>query len=78
MSKKSGLDKYLKWVATLFLMIGVGANSLAIYPAGPLFTLAGGLTWLIVSIMWREAALITTNVVLSAITVIGLYITYIH
>jgi hypothetical protein len=59
------MDKYLKWVATLFLMIGVGANSLAIYPAGPLFTLAGGLTWLIVSIMWKEAALITTNIVLS-------------
>ena len=59
-------------------MIGVGANSLAIYPLGPLATLAGGLTWLIVSIMWKEAALITTNLVLSAITVIGLYITYIH
>ena len=72
------MDKYLKWIATGFLMIGVGANSLAIYPAGPLFTLAGGLTWLIVCIMWQEAALITTNLVLSAITVVGLYITYIH
>ena len=72
------MDKYLKWIATGFLMIGVGANSLAIYPLGPLATLAGGLTWLIVSIMWKEAALITTNLVLSAITVVGLYITYIH
>ena len=72
------MDKYLKWVATAFLMIGVGANSLAIYAAGPLFTLAGGLTWLIVSIMWKEAALITTNLVLSAITIVGLVYTYIH
>ena len=72
------LTIYLKWVATALLMIGVGANSLAIYPAGPLFTLAGGLTWLIVSIMWREAALITTNIVLSVITIIGLVYTYIH
>ena len=72
------MDKYLKWVATAFLMIGVGANSLAFYPAGALFTLAGGLTWLIVSIMWKEAALITTNLVLSAITIIGLVYTYIH
>ena len=49
------MDKYLKWIATGFLMIGVGANSLAIYPLGPLATLAGGLCWLSVSIMWREA-----------------------
>ena len=72
------MDKYLKWIATGFLMIGVGANSLAIYRLGALATLAGGLTWLIVSIMWKEAALITTNLVLSAITIIGLVYTYTH
>ena len=70
------MDKYLKWIATGFLMLGVGANSLAIYPLGPLATLVGGLCWLSVSIMWREAALITTNLVLSAITIIGLIYTY--
>ncbi len=59
-------------------MVGVGANSLAIYPLGPLATLAGGLCWLAVSIMWKEAALITTNLVLSAITVIGLVYTYVN
>jgi hypothetical protein len=72
------MDKYLKWIATGFLMIGVGANSLAIYPLGPLATLAGGLSWLAVSIMWREAALITTNAVLSTITIVGLVYTYFH
>jgi len=40
--------------------------------------LFGGMTWLIVSIMWREAALITTNIVLATITFIGLVYTYIH
>ena len=72
------MDKYLKWIATGFLMLGAGANSLAIYPAGPLLTLTGGLCWLVVSIMWREAALITTNVVLSTITIIGLLYSNIH
>ena len=72
------MDKYLKWVATGFLMIGAALNSLNIYPWGPIANLFGGGTWLIVSIMWKEAALITTNLVLSAITVVGLYITYIH
>ena len=72
------MDKYLKWVATAFLMLGAALNSLNIYPWGPIANLFGGGCWLIVSIMWREAALITTNLVLSAITIIGLYITYIH
>ena len=59
-------------------MLGVGANSLAISPLGPIATLAGGLCWLAVSIMWREAALITTNLVLSTITIVGLVYTYFH
>ncbi len=72
------MDKYLKWVATAFLMIGAALNSLNIYPWGPIANLFGGGTWLIVSIMWREAALITTNIVLASITMIGLVYTYIH
>ena len=72
------MDKYLKWVATGFLMIGAACNSVGLYPWGPITTLVGGLCWLVVSIMWREAALITTNVVLSSITVIGLAVTYLH
>jgi len=59
-------------------MIGAGLNSLAIYPWGPLANLVGGLTWLVVAIMWREAALITTNVVLSTITILGLTYNFIQ
>jgi len=66
----------LKWIATGFLMIGAACNSLNIYPIGPIATLIGGLCWLTVSIMWREAALITTNLVLSTITLVGLIYTY--
>jgi hypothetical protein len=72
------IDYYLKWIATGILMIGAGLNSLAIYPWGPLANLVGGLTWLVVAIMWREAALITTNVVLSTITILGLTYNFIQ
>ena len=68
----------LKWIATIFLMIGAACNSLNIYPIGPIATLVGGVCWLAVSIMWREAALITTNLVLSTITLVGLVYTYIQ
>jgi|TARA_B110001454_G_scaffold49068_1_gene48274 hypothetical protein len=72
------IDYYLKWIATGILMIGAGLNSLAIYPWGPLANLVGGVTWLVVAIMWREAALITTNVVLSTITILGLTYNFIQ
>mgnify|MGYP003643933957 CR=1 FL=1 len=72
------MDKYLKWIATGFLMIGAGANSVGMYPLGPIATLTGGLCWLVVAIMWREAALITTNVVLSTITILGLTYNFIQ
>jgi len=72
------IDQILKWVATGFLIVGAALNSLNIYPWGPIVNLLGGFTWLIVSIMWKEAALITTNVVLGTVTIIGLVYTYIH
>ena len=72
------MDKYLKWIATGFLMIGCAANSVGMYPLGPITTLIGGFCWLAVAIMWKEAALIVTNTTLSAITVIGLVYTYVN
>jgi|TARA_B110001452_G_scaffold224710_1_gene198390 hypothetical protein len=69
-------DYYLKWFATGLLIIGSAFNSLAIYPLGPLLNLAGGLVWLIVAVLWKEAALITTNIVLASVTIIGLVYTY--
>ena len=61
-----------KWAATVLLILGTGVNSLGHYPAGPLILAAGGLLWTIVSIAWREAALITTNVVMLATGLGGL------
>lgn len=65
-------DDYLKWAATALLIIGTGVNSLGFYPAGPLILAAGGVLWLIVSLMWREPALIVTNGVMLATGLAGL------
>lgn len=66
------LDWWLKWAATVFLIIGTGVNSLGFYPAGPLILAGGGVLWTIVSIRWREPALITTNVVMLLTGLAGL------
>lgn len=55
---------YLKWLGTGILIVGTGVNSLGYYPAGPLILAVGGILWLIVSIRWREPALIATNAVM--------------
>lgn len=66
------IDWWLKWTATVLLIVGTGVNSLGIYPLGPLILAGGGVLWTIVSIRWREPALITTNVVMLLTGLAGL------
>jgi hypothetical protein len=58
------LDQILKWTATAILIIGTAVNNLGYQPSGPLLLLLGGVIWLIVSIRWKEPALIVTNLVM--------------
>lgn len=62
----------LKWIATAVLIIGTAVNSAGYYPAGPILLILGGIIWLIVSIRWREPALIATNSLMTLAAVIPL------
>jgi len=68
------LATYLKWVATVVLIVGTGLNSFNIYPAGAIALSLGGFMWLIVSIIWKEPAMIVTNTVILVVGVAGLVI----
>lgn len=57
-------DHILKWLATVLLIVGTAINNLGFQPMGPLTLLLGGVIWLIVSIRWREPALIVTNLMM--------------
>lgn len=70
------VDQYLKWIATVILIIGTAVNSLGYYPAGPLILAMGGAIWLVVSVMWREASLIVTNAVMTVTGLAGLCYTW--
>jgi hypothetical protein len=65
-------DIFLKWTATVILIIGTGVNALGFYPAGPMILVIGSFIWLIVSCMWNEPALIVTNLVLCVVGAAGL------
>lgn len=70
------LDQILKWTATAILILGTAVNSLGYYPLGPIILVIGGIVWLIVSVIWKEPALIITNAVMSAVGAGGLVIAY--
>jgi hypothetical protein len=59
------MSNILKWIATVILIVGTAVNGLGYYPAGPIILAVGGFVWLIVSLMWKEPALIVTNVVMT-------------
>jgi len=69
-------DVYIKWFATITLIIGSGINSVGIYPMGVIIMLVGGIAWLIVSIIWKDPALIITNAVMGIVTLAGLAANY--
>jgi hypothetical protein len=72
------LNTVLKWAGTATLIVGTAVNSLGYYPAGPLILLVGGIFWLIVSIRWREPALIVTNLVMFVTAAAGLAWTWLN
>ena len=67
---------YLKWIATVVLIIGTGVNSLGYYPEGPIILVLGGMFWTAVSIIWRETSLIVTNSVMLLTGIGGLILHY--
>lgn len=73
---KKDLNFWLKWLATLTLIVGTAVNSLGFYPTGPLVLIAGGLMWLTVSIRWKEMSLIVTNGIMTLTAIVGVAYNY--
>jgi hypothetical protein len=45
---------------------------------GPMLLALGGVFWLLVSLIWREPALIVTNIVLTTVGIGGILLYYIR
>jgi hypothetical protein len=78
--KKATKGNSLKWLATAVLIVGtfVNAGFPELYPIGPLLLATGGIVWLIVSFIWKEPALIVTNLVLTTMGFGGILLYYIR
>lgn len=69
---------YIKWCATITLIIGTAVNSFGYYPQGPIILCVGGILWTIVSGLYRDNALIVTNMTLTLVGIIGLLYNYLY
>ena len=65
--KTTGYIYYLKWIATLFILVAVACRSVEDIPKiyDVVFSYIGTGMWLIVSIAWKDRALILLNSVIS-------------
>ena len=67
------LSWYIKWVASIFLMIAVcfrAADFSHMYDL--YFSFLGTIGWLIVGFLWHDRALIFLNAILSTVLLIGI------
>ena len=71
-----GPSWYLKWLATIVILIGAAFNSLEIVPVNFYFMLTGTGLWFIVGMLWFDRALITLNSVIFGIHFIGIILYY--
>ena len=67
-----GLDWYIKWFASIVLIIGAAVTALDMYPYNMYFQFVGLTGWLIVGIMWKDWALIVVNTIGSLILFAGI------
>jgi len=68
----TGLDWYIKWFASIVLILGAITTAMNLYPYNMYFQFVGITGWLIVGIMWKDWSLIVVNVVGSTIMFIGI------
>ena len=66
------LDWYIKWFASIVLIIGAAVTALDMYPYNMYFQFVGITGWLIVGIMWKDWALIVVNSIGALILFVGI------
>lgn len=64
----------LAWLATAAVLISAAMASINLYPLYSIGFIIANTLWMIIGILWKERSLITMNIGLNAIYIIGLLI----
>ena len=71
------VDWYVKWVASIIIIISVILTSNNIYPLNLFFYAAGLSGWFVVALLWNDRALLVINAVSLALLLNGLVSYYV-
>ena len=71
------LDWYIKWIASVVLVVGVILTSNNIYPLDLMVHALGMFGWFIVAIIWNDRALLVINAVSLVLLLNGLVSYYV-
>ena len=71
------LDWYIKWIASIILVVGVILTSNNIYPFNLMVHAIGMFGWFIVAIIWNDRALLVINAVSLVLLLNGLVSYYV-
>ena len=66
------LDWYIKWIASIIILIGMCLTSINFVPYNLFFHLVGVVGWLVVGVMWHDRALMVVNSVAAMIFFMGI------
>ena len=58
---RSGASWYIKWLASITLLVGMSFTSIELIPYNLYLHLLGITGWLVVGILWHDRALIIVN-----------------
>ena len=69
---KGDLSWYIKWVSSIFIIMGMALTSANLFPINIIIHGIGVTGWLIVGMLWHDRALIFLNAVAIFVYVTGL------
>tara|TARA_B100000902_G_scaffold198418_1_gene189309 strand:- start:478 stop:792 length:315 start_codon:yes stop_codon:yes gene_type:complete len=69
---KGDLSWYIKWVSSIFIIIGMALTSANLFPVNIIIHGIGVTGWLIVGMLWHDRALIFLNAVAIFVYATGL------
>ena len=69
---KGDFSWYVKWIASIVLIMGLLLRSAMIQPLDLYITLLGSIGWTYVGLLWHDRAIIVINVVASTILIGGI------
>ena len=68
---------YIKWTASIILLIGMVFTALVLTPINLFFHLVGVMVWFVVGYMWHDRAMMVVNSVAIFVFVFGILTWYV-